>query len=361
MAAHVRNNTNTNTNTNTDDGFALFRGRKTACKSKAPKGIVIKKTISVWPETMCSHNGKKRKLQSSSSEEELCNKKGRIPLPDYPIVGGYECLGKISYGSCGVVYKVQHKLTSQIWAMKKQFSGSGLSEISILQSLGGKHPSIVGFKEVAVDAHRGLYLVMEHMDFDLRGYMAEEVLPIPQVKMLMKQLIQGVNFLHQHRLLHRDLKPSNILVNKGGELKICDFGLAMRFGDKSESTVGTLCYMAPELLLGEKSYSCAVDVWAVGCVMAELLLRKVLFRGKSTEDQLHEIYCILGHPDNNNVDTTISSAKYMLSDAGFDLLKGLLTCDPTKRITSQSALNHAWLADGLTPTQYMEKPRFCLS
>ncbi|KAG6425301.1 hypothetical protein SASPL_115729 [Salvia splendens] len=356
MAAHVRNNTNT------DDGFALFRGRKTACKSRAPKGIVIKKTITVWPETMCLHNGKKRKLQCSS-EEEFSNKKGRLPLPDYPIVDGYQCLGKISSGSFGVVYKVQHRHTSQIWAMNKQFSGSGsaLSEISILQSLGGKHPSIIGFKEVAVDAYRGLYLVMEHMDFDLRGYMAEEVLPIPQVKMLMKQLIQGVNFLHQNRVLHRDLKPSNILVNKGGELKICDFGLSMRFGEESESTVGTLWYMAPELLLGEKSYSCAVDMWAVGCVMAEMLLRKVLFRGKSKEDQLHEIYCILGHSDNNNVDTTISSAKYMLSDDGFDLLKGLLTCDPTKRITSQSALNHAWLADGLTPTQYMEKSRFYLS
>ncbi|XP_042063903.1 cyclin-dependent kinase G1-like [Salvia splendens] len=202
---------------------------------------------------------------------------------------------------------------------------------------------------------------MEHMDFDLRGYMAEEVLPTPQVKMLMKQLIQGVYFLHQHRVVHRDLKPSNILVNRGGELKICDFGLSMRIGEEWGPTVGTLWYMAPELLLGEKSYSCAVDMWAVGCVMVEMLLRKVLFRGKSKEDQLHEIYCILGHPDNKNDDATISSAKYMLSEAGFDLLKGLLTCDPTKRITSQSALNHAWLTDGLSPTQYMDKPRFYLS
>ncbi|KAG6422227.1 hypothetical protein SASPL_118792 [Salvia splendens] len=357
MAAHVRNNTNTNT----DDWFPLFRGRKTACKSQAPKGIVIKKTISVWPETMCSNNGKKRRLQCSSSEEEISNKKRR--LPDYPIVDGYHCLGKISSGSYGVVYKVQHKHTGEIWAMKKQFScsGSGPSEIDILQSLGGKHPSIVGFKEVAEDASGGLYLVMEHMDFDLRGYMAEEVLPTPQVKMLMKQLIQGVYFLHQHRVVHRDLKPSNILVNRGGELKICDFGLSMRIGEEWGPTVGTLWYMAPELLLGEKSYSCAVDMWAVGCVMVEMLLRKVLFRGKSKEDQLHEIYCILGHPDNKNDDATISSAKYMLSEAGFDLLKGLLTCDPTKRITSQSALNHAWLTDGLSPTQYMDKPRFYLS
>ncbi|KAL1564992.1 Cyclin-Dependent Kinase 7 [Salvia divinorum] len=331
---------------NNDDGFAysLFRGRKIACRSKAPKGIVIKKPTSICPETMRSHNGKKRKPELQCSADESSNKKGR--LPHYPIVDGYQCLGTINSGSYGVVYKVQDKNTAEIVAMKKEFSGlssTTKAEIDILKCFGGGHPSIVGFKEVAVDAYGGVYVVMEYVDFDLRGYMVKEVLPIAQVKMLMKQLIQGVNFLHQNRIVHRDLKPSNILVNKRGELKICDFGLSTRFGEELGSIAGTLWYMAPELLLGEKSYSCEVDMWAVGCVMAELVLRKVLFKGKSKEDQLHKIYCILGHPTNNNVDTTISSAKYVLSDAGFDLLKGLLTCDPTKRITSQSALNHSWL------------------
>ena len=112
---------------------------------------------------------------------------------------------------------------------------------------------------------------------------------------------------------------------------------------------GTLWYRAPELLLGERRGSCAVDMWAVGCIFAEMVLNEVLFRGESEEDQLHEMYCILGHPSaKKNVESSICGANLMLSGDGFDLLKGLLCYDPVKRMTAGMALNHAWFEDEIT-------------
>ncbi|KAL8497110.1 hypothetical protein ACS0TY_020694 [Phlomoides rotata] len=137
-------------------------------------------------------------------------------------------------------------------------------------------------------------------------------------------------------MMHRDLKPSNILINTRGELKICDFGLSCRFPSAYSPRVGTLWYRAPELLLGDTSYSTAVDMWSVGCIMGELVLKEALFRGRSDIDQLHKIF---GQPDN------MIRSKLCFSEVGFDLLNRLLTCDPANRITAESALNHAWFKE----------------
>ncbi|XP_057766060.1 cyclin-dependent kinase G-2-like [Salvia miltiorrhiza] len=331
--------------------LSVFRGRKTACRSKPAKGIVIKKPAEIISLA------KERKRKLSELQCSCLKKRSRdVTIPDCGSVDEYVSLGKISGGSYGLVYKVQHKKTGEIMAMKEEFEGlspTTITEIDILKSLGGAHPSVVGFKEVAVDEYDGVYVVMEHMETDLRALIKGGGLAISQVKMLMKQLLQGVEFLHENGVMHRDLKPANLLVNRGGELKlkICDFGLSVRFRKELVSSysprVGTLWYRAPELLLGEERYSCAVDMWAVGCIMAELLFNKVLFRGESEEDQLHQIYCLLGLPSSaENVSTLlISSANLELSEPGFDLLKGLLTYDPTKRLTPQAALNHVWFQD----------------
>ncbi|KAG6399325.1 hypothetical protein SASPL_140801 [Salvia splendens] len=330
--------------------LSVFRGRKVARRSKAPKGITIKK-----PNISCSDNNGKRKPESQTTTNDVGFKKRRVDVfPECVSVDEYKSLGKISSGSYGVVYKVEHKKTGEIMAMKEEFDGlspSTTAEIDILKSLGG-HPSIVQFKEVAVDEYDGVYVVMEYMDTDLRRYMSlngDHGLAMSQVKALMKQLIQGVDFLHRNKVVHRDLKPANVLLSKGGRLKICDFGLSVRVEDEEEECkVGTLWYRAPELLLGERRGSCAVDMWAVGCIFAEMVINEVLFRGESEEDQLHEMYCILGHPSAKNVEISICCANLMLSRDGFDLLKGLLCYDPVKRMTAEMALNHAWFEDEIT-------------
>ncbi|KAL1561134.1 cyclin-dependent kinase [Salvia divinorum] len=343
-------------NNDSNSYLSVFRGRKAACRSKPPKGITIKK-----PNICCSDsNGKKRKpeLQSAATNDAGFKKRrvcySKDEFPDCVSVDEYRSLGKISSGSYGVVYKVEHKKTGEIMAMKEEFNGlspSTRAEIDILKSLGGL-PCIVQFKEVAVDECDGVYVVMEYMETDLRRYMSfrRDGLATSEVKRLMKQLIEGVKFLHQNKVVHRDLKPANVLVSRGGQLKICDFGLSARVEveEEEECKVGTLWYRAPELLLGETRGSFSVDMWAVGCIFAEMVLKEVLFKGESEEDQLHEMYCILGHPSAKNVESSICSANLMLSRDGFDLLKGLLCYDPDKRMTAEMALNHAWFEDEIT-------------
>lgn len=122
-------------------------------------------------------------------------------------------------------------------------------------------------------------MVMEYMEHDLKSLMDNKSMfarpfSVAEVKCLMLQLLEGVAYLHNNWVLHRDLKTSNILYNGKGELKICDFGLARQYGSPLRPythLVVTLWYRAPELLFGQQKYSTAIDMWSVGCIMAELL------------------------------------------------------------------------------------------
>jgi len=102
----------------------------------------------------------------------------------------------------------------------------------------------------------------------------------------MYQIFCALKYLHSANIIHRDLKPGNILINKNSEIRICDFGLARFCGEKTDyldnmtEYVATRWYRAPELLIGSTAYTKAIDIWAVGCIFAELLGRKIIFRGK---------------------------------------------------------------------------------
>ncbi|KAB2609161.1 cyclin-dependent kinase G-2-like [Pyrus ussuriensis x Pyrus communis] len=292
----------------------------------------------------------------------------------------YERLNHISEGS--VVFRARDKKTGEIVALKKMkmdvdkgydgFPISALREINILLSF--SHPSIVGVKEVVVDDFDGVYMVMEHMDHDLKGLMESMKQPfsVGEVKYLMKQLLEGVGSLHDNWILHRDLKTSNILLNKEGELKICDFGLSRQYGSPLKPytpLVVTLWYRAPEILLGAKQYSTAIDMWSVACIMAELLAKAPLFSGKDEIEQLDKIFKTLGTPDEksglsklpgfkanfvkqpyNLLRKKFPAASFtgscpVLSESGFDLLKRLLSYNPVERITAKDALNHNWFRE----------------
>ncbi|KAG8391121.1 hypothetical protein BUALT_Bualt01G0155000 [Buddleja alternifolia] len=254
----------------------------------------------------------------------------------------YEYINIISGGSYGIVYRALDKITGKIVAMKQEIHGlseSSLREINILKSL-PRHPSIVELKDVITDGRDQVYVVMEYLETDLERYidMKEKSLGISEVKCLMKQLLEGVKFLHENGVMHRDLKPLNLLMNiRGDQLKICDFGLSRQFGSRSGSYtpgVVTIWYRAPELLLGAKKYSSAIDMWSVGCIMAELMLKEVLFKGGSELEQLSKIHNVLGAPSD------VASSQYLLrqmfladtcfrrtprpTELGFDLLSKLL-------------------------------------
>lgn len=171
-------------------------------------------------------------------------------------VSEFEMIKKINEGTYGVVYKAKDKMTGEIVALKKVkmekeregFPLSALREMNILLSL--DHPSIVDVKEVVVDdddRDDGTYMVMEHMQYDLKQLMEARNQPfsLGEIKSFMKQLLEGVKYLHDNWILHRDLKTSNILMNKEGHLKICDFGMSRQYGSPHKpytSLVVTLWY-----------------------------------------------------------------------------------------------------------------------
>uniref|UniRef100_A0ACD5YGF9 Uncharacterized protein n=1 Tax=Avena sativa TaxID=4498 RepID=A0ACD5YGF9_AVESA len=203
--------------------------------------------------------------------------------------------------------------------------------------------------------------------------------PLPEstVRAFMWKLLSGTKMMHHRRVVHRDIKPANILVGQGGELvKICDLGLAISMSELPPyNQAGTASYIAPEMLLGKPDYDGRVDTWSLGCVMAEMLTGKMLFPvGDDDEDeakindeivQLWSIFRLLGMPDGrtwpgfrslpftaevlqmlpvehkcNRLRDVFPEEK--LSKKGFEVLQGLLTCKPKKRLTATKALKLPW-------------------
>ncbi len=238
------------------------------------------------------------------------------PVPELPSylpalmgcrnVENYEWLNRIEEGTYGVVYRAKDKRTGQVVALKKLkmekekegFPITSLREINML--LKAEHPNIVHVREIVVGNNMDkIYIVMDYVEHDLKSLMETMKQPFleGEVKTLMLQLLSAVHHLHDNWILHRDLKASNLLLSHKGILKVGDFGLAREYGSPLKPytpVVVTLWYRAPELLLGVKEYSTAVDMWSVGCIFAEFLIHKPLFQGKSEIDQLNQIFKV-GH------------------------------------------------------------------
>ncbi|ONK57959.1 uncharacterized protein A4U43_C09F6180 [Asparagus officinalis] len=348
-------------------------------------------------------NGSEGLLETDSEAEDYRDQTlepGSAPQRSFNMLQGcrnvdeFERLNRIDEGTYGVVFRARDKKTGEVMALKKVklekeregFPLTALREINILLSF--HHPSIVDVKEVVMGDLNSVFMVMEYMEHDLKGLMESMKQPFSQseVKCLMLQLLSGVNYLHDNWVLHRDLKTSNILMNNRGELKICDFGLARQYGSPLKpytQLVVTLWYRAPELLLGEKEYSTAIDMWSLGCIMAELLAKEPLFPGKTEVDQLDKIFRTLGTPTEKiwpgfaklpgvkanfvkqpynklreKFPPTSFTGRPTLSEAGFDLLNRLLTYNPEKRITAEDALNHAWFREVPLPKSKDFMPTF---
>ena len=226
-----------------------------------------------------------------------------------------------------------------------------------------------------VHTERKLTLVFEYLDQDLKKYLdvCHGGLELPVMRSFLYQLIRGVAFCHQHRVLHRDLKPQNLLINREGELKLADFGLARAFGIPVRSythEVVTLWYRAPDVLMGSRRYSTPVDIWSIGCIFAEMSNGRPLFPGTSENHQLNLIFRALGTPteeiypdigdlpDYSKVaaqQSTVYPAPQNLKalcpdmdDVMLDLLSRMMHYDPAKRITCTEAMEHPFFHELLT-------------
>lgn len=350
---------------------------------------------------------KRRRLESAGAAEGAATAEGRReekapespPAPrvrsraegygNPPICGCrsvriFDKLNRIEEGSYGIVIRARNRDTGEIVALKQLklekeregFPMTSLREIYTLME--ARHPHIVELKEMVVGSTLSqcvhadrVYLVMEFVEHDLKTLLSTMRTPFlhSEVKTLMLQILSAVELLHSRWIIHRDLKTSNLLMNNRGQIKLADFGLARMFGDplgRMTSLVVTMWYRAPELLLGAAEYDTAVDLWSVGCIFAELLLREPLFPGKNETDQIARVYAMLGAPDDaiwpgysalphakNAPRTPVrGSLRHKLRDctpAALDLLQGLLTYDPSQRLTATAALDHPYFREAPAP------------
>ncbi|XP_010002661.1 PREDICTED: cyclin-dependent kinase 19, partial [Chaetura pelagica] len=297
----------------------------------------------------------------------------------------------------------------------KQIEGTGISmsacrEIALLREL--KHPNVIALQKVFLShSDRKVWLLFDYAEHDLwhiikfhRASKANKKpmqLPRSMVKSLLYQILDGIHYLHANWVLHRDLKPANILVMgegpERGRVKIgkCFEKLIMVFARLLTSplkpladldpVVVTFWYRAPELLLGARHYTKAIDIWAIGCIFAELLTSEPIFHCRQEDiktsnpfhhDQLDRIFSVMGFPADKDWEdirkmpeyptlqkdfrrTTYANSsliKYMEKhkvkpdSKVFLLLQKLLTMDPTKRITSEQALQDPYFQEDPLPT-----------
>eukprot|EP00758_Cryptobia_borreli_P011022 Tbor_TRINITY_DN5622_c0_g1::TRINITY_DN5622_c0_g1_i3::g.8484::m.8484/K19603/MAPK15; mitogen-activated protein kinase 15 len=307
----------------------------------------------------------------------------------------------IGGGAYGVVWKGIDRKSGRRVALKKVFDAFSNSmdsqrtyrEAIILSNI--EHPNIVELLGV-IRSHdsRDLYLVFELLESDLSTVIKSRLLQGIQRQFIVYQLIRCCDFLHRRRIIHRDLKPPNILVNHDCSIKLADFGLARTIcTDLSNTTnkgsdgrvqatdqdtlteyIATRWYRSPELLVGNSSYSCSVDIWAIGCIIAELFLCEPLLQGTSASHQLFITIKTIGEPTESDIVSWNSPrAQEMVNELppidqehsddvyqfccpplaerlehlprdAADLIVQMLRHNPSKRITAKEALSHPFVS-----------------
>lgn len=294
----------------------------------------------------------------------------------------YSPIESIGTGAYGVVCAAKDNRTGQRVAIKKipkvfeviVIAKRTYRELKILRHL--RHENIISILDVMQPPEdrslfQDVYVVLDLMESDLH-HIIHSVQPLSEdhIQFFLYQILRGVKYIHSAHVLHRDLKPSNLLINRNCELKIGDFGMAKGLSSSAEehSTfmteyVATRWYRAPELMLSLSEYTFAIDIWSVGCIFAEMLVRRQLFPGKNYLNQLQLILSVVGTPSPEYVQAVGSDrVKAYLqalphrdpvdlsvlfpeaSEVAIDLLRKLLQLEPRRRLSAVEALEHKYLS-----------------
>lgn len=301
--------------------------------------------------------------------------------PGFYVPSRYQIQSVLGSGSYGTVccaldtpsnHPVAIKKLSNIFH-KPVLLTRAVRELKLLHHFRG-HPNVVSLLDadlVYLKPYDGLYCVQEIVDYDLArvihsGVQFSEL----HIRLFTYQLLAGLHYIHSADVIHRDLKPGNLLCSTTGVLKICDFGLARGYSTRPPATrpithyVATRWYRAPELILSPGTYTKAIDLWAVGCVVAELYGRKPPFVGSDQIQQISEITKSLGSPPGAVTQRMPAKARAYFappkpqyhpvpwaqvypyaSTEAVDLMGRLLTWDPALRLSVGECLNHEFVKD----------------
>ena len=238
------------------------------------------------------------------------------------------------------------------------------------------HENIISVSDIfRADNNMDIYIVCDFMESDLHVVIKAKILEDVHTQFILYQILKALKYMHSGSLIHRDLKPSNILLNSDCHVKLCDFGLARSVSSQTGSTttkgdpvmtdyVATRWYRAPELLLGSTTYTKGVDIWAVGCILAEALSGQPVFPGSSTLDQLEKVLAVTGRPtvqdvasikspySNQMLDSCNPERKVPLSELfpkasaeALDFLNRCFQFNPDKRASAAELLGHPYIAN----------------
>uniref|UniRef100_A0A672GVV8 mitogen-activated protein kinase n=1 Tax=Salarias fasciatus TaxID=181472 RepID=A0A672GVV8_SALFA len=276
-------------------------------------------------------------------------------------------VGSGAYGSVCSAYDVKTGLKVAVKKLSRPFQSiihakRTYRELRLLKHM--KHENVIGLLDVftpatSLDEFNDVYLVTHLMGADLNNIVKCQKLTDDHVQFLIYQILRGLKYIHSADIIHRDLKPSNLAVNEDCELKILDFGLARHTDDEMTGYVATRWYRAPEIMLNWMHYNMTVDIWSVGCIMAELLTGRTLFPGTdrilpplsqyvalrmflkifSSEQARNYINSLSHMPKRNFADVFLGA-----NPLAVDLLEKMLVLDTDKRITASEALAHPYFA-----------------
>ncbi|CAK9091263.1 unnamed protein product [Durusdinium trenchii] len=248
----------------------------------------------------------------NASRGELHRKLAEVQVDWSEVICKKEYLLVVGSGAYGCVASFKDKRSGETMAVKKITNAFDdlvdgkriLREVKLLRQL--DHDNIIRILDMYPPAgpdFEDIYIVTDLMETDLhRVIYSKQPLTEEHHQYFVHQVLRGLAYLHSANIVHRDIKPSNLLVNKNCDLKICDFGLSRVLATESEDALGrtdyvvTRWYRAPEVMLHSAEYTVAIDVWAVGCILCELIMRRPLFAGNDHVDQIRKIIATLGTP-----------------------------------------------------------------
>ncbi|GAM28676.1 hypothetical protein SAMD00019534_118520, partial [Acytostelium subglobosum LB1] len=276
----------------------------------------------------------------------------------------YEILRIVGQGTFGKVYEAKNSDGKRVAIKKVEKSSHFISrEYDILKVI--NHPNCLKILDIFItneDNKKMQNLVFDFIPYTLASLLKKKTLSLNFIRVQFYQLCQAIKHIHSKNICHRDITPNNILLNAKGELVLADFGSAkiLEFNHTSMSYICSRYYRAPELLVGCQNYSTKIDIWSIGCILAEMLNGKPLFPGTNSADQLARIIEVLGTPTSDDMEAMrpskshsmqVPSVRAKMFDAFnsvdcrevVDLLSKILVFDPTKRASIEDILLHPFL------------------